>query len=74
MINDILTEEDLCQITGHHTREGLKSWLDQHKIMYLVAKSGWPRVHRKAMERAMGASTVEHIEAKPVEFNFEALK
>lgn len=76
MINDILTEEELCKITGHHTREGLKTWLQQHNITYLIARSGWPRVHRKALERAMGV--VEMIEVGPVptdaEFNFEALK
>lgn len=74
MISDVMTEDELCVISGHYTRDGLKTWLDQHKILYLIAKSGWPRVHRKALERAMGASVVEHIEAKPVEFNFEALK
>jgi hypothetical protein len=75
MISDILTEEELCPITGHWTREGLRAWLQAHNITYLIARSGWPRVHRKALERAMGV--VEQIEVKEaanVEFNFGALK
>ena len=75
MIEDILTEDALCKITGHHTREGLKAWLTEHKVIYVVAKSGWPRVHRKALERAMGVVSVEHIEmnGEPIKFNFDAL-
>lgn len=74
MMNNILTEEELCPMTGHQTREGLKSWLNNYKIPFVIARSGWPRVHVKALERAMGV--VESVEATgaPVEFNFEAVK
>jgi hypothetical protein len=74
MTNDILTEEELCEITGHKTREGLKAWLQQHNIVFLIARSGWPRVHRKALERAMGVTQQTDATVAPVEFNFEALK
>lgn len=75
MISDILTEDELCPITGHWTREGLKAWLQLHGITYLVAKNGWPRIHRKALERAMGViEQVETSNLSSVEFNFDALK
>ena len=73
MMNNVLTEEELCPMTGHQTREGLKSWLTDNKIPFLTARSGWPRVHVKALERAMGV--VEKVEVSaPIEFNFEAVK
>lgn len=75
MIQDILTEEELCPITGHWTRDGLKAWLQQHNIVYLIARSGWPRIHRKALERAMGVTEQAEVGAPSnVEFNFDALK
>lgn len=75
MITDILTEEELCPITGHWSRDKLKAWLQENHIPFIIAKSGWPRVHRKALERAMGV--IEHVETKQagsVEFNFDSLK
>lgn len=75
MLDDILTEEQLCPIAGHFTRSGLRLWLDKYGIKYLVASSGWPRVHRKALERAMGVAAGEQAEAiNDVQFNFESLR
>lgn len=74
MMNNILTEEELCPMTGHQTREGLKSWLNLYKIPFVIARSGWPRVHIKALERAMGVVESIEVAAAPVEFNFEAVK
>lgn len=73
---DILTEEELCPIADYHTRDGLKAWLRGNGVPFLTAKSGWPRVHRKALEKAMG---VQHpgsdlIKGEPVEFNFDSLR
>lgn len=75
MTNDILTEEDLCAIADYHTRDGLKSWLRSNSIPFIEAKSGWPRVHRKALEHAMGVKQAENNrKGAPVEFNFDALR
>ena len=75
MISDILTEEVLCPLTGHWNREKLKGWLQENRIPFIIARSGWPLVHRKALERAMGVSDqIEVKEAANVEFNFGALK
>lgn len=75
MSEDILTEEDLCPIADHWTRGGLLEWLKTNGITYVVARSGWPRVHRKALERAMGVTPeADRIEVKAAEFNFDALK
>lgn len=72
---EILTEDDLCPIAGHWTRGGLMEWLRGNSITYVVAKNGWPRVHRKALERALGVKPNEGgIEAKEVDFNFGAVK
>jgi hypothetical protein len=74
LADDILTEDHLCNLSGNRTREGLRAWLDQNKIPYLLARSGWPRVHRKALEAAMGVGGAADAGlAKPVEFNFAAL-
>lgn len=75
MTKDILTEEDLCAISDYHTRDGVKAWLSANSIPYIQAKSGWPRVHRKALERAMGVKHSEElITGAPVEFNFDSLR
>ena len=75
MTNDILTEGDLCAIADYHTRDGLKSWLRSNCIPFIEAKSGWPRVHRKALEHAMGVKQSEElITGAPVEFNFDSLR
>jgi hypothetical protein len=73
--NDILTEEDLCAIADYHTRDGLKAWLRANSIPFIEAKSGWPRVHRKALEVAMGVKQGDDIlKGAPVEFNFDSLR
>lgn len=75
MSEDILTEEDLCPIADHWTRGGLLEWLRSNGIPFVIARSGWPRVHRKALERAMGVQPdAAGIEVKTAEFNFDALK
>ena len=75
MTNDILTEEDLCAISDYHTRDGVKTWLRANGIPFIEAKSGWPRVHRKALEAAMGVKQGDDlIKGAPVEFNFDSLR
>lgn len=74
-MKDILTEDELCPIADHWTRGGLMDWLKGNSIPYVVARSGWPRVHRKALERALGVRPdAEGLEVKEVAFNFDALK
>lgn len=75
MITNILTEEELCPITGHWNREKLKAWLQENHIPFIIAKSGWPRVHVRALERALGVAELsETKQAGAVEFNFDSLK
>lgn len=73
-MKDIVTEEDLCEISGHWTREGLKAWLTNNGITFVIAKNGWPRVHRKALERAFGVQHEEKPQVKTFDFNFESLR
>lgn len=73
MIEDILSEETLCHIAGARTKTTLRAWLDENRIPYINARSGWPRVHRKALEKAMGVLTQAPV-AKKVDFNFDAIK
>jgi hypothetical protein len=74
-VKDILTEEDLCPISDYWTRGGLMDWLRGNSIPFVVAKNGWPRVHRKALERAFGVQPdAIGIEVKEADFNFDALK
>lgn len=76
MINDdIYTEDQLRPLADCWTRDGLKDWLTNNRVPYVVAKSGWPRVHRKALEAAMGVKSDDLIKAEQVvEFNFDALR
>lgn len=77
MINeDILTELQLRPISDYWTREGLRNWLTENRIPFITAKNGWPRVHRKALEKAMGVESGELVkgEPAPVEFDFDALR
>jgi hypothetical protein len=71
--DEVLTERELCAISGIGQKELLKRWLSQNSIPFLLAHSGWPRVHCKALERAMGVST-HSSQPKKVEFNFDAIK
>ena len=74
-MSDILTEDDLCAMSDYHTRDGVKTWLRANSIPFIEAKSGWPRVHRKALEHAMGVKHGEDlIKGVPVEFNFDSLR
>lgn len=74
-ITDVLTEQSLCLISDHHTREGLRAWLSENKIPYLLAKSGWPRVHRKALETAMGIADNTPLPITPsADFAFDSLR
>lgn len=72
---DILTEDELRPLADCWTRSGLKDWLLQNSVPFVSAKSGWPRVHRKALEHAMGVRVDEVIKLEPVaEFNFDSLR
>lgn len=73
-VEDVLTERELCNISGIGQKELLKRWLAQNNIPFLLAHSGWPRVHRKALEQAMGVFARPESTSKAVEFNFEVLK
>lgn len=71
--DDILAEADLCAIADAWHKRGLIKWLEHNHIPYVLAASGWPRVHRKALERAMGVR--EKTEStERVEFNFDSVK
>ena len=71
---DILTEQELCLISDYHTRDGLKTWLKENSVPFILAKSGWPRVHRKALEKAMGVSAQEDPTKGLIEFDFDKVK
>jgi hypothetical protein len=74
-MEEILTEDDLRPLAECWTRDGLKEWLQQNAVPFVVAKSGWPRVHRKALEHAMGVKSDWLSTPEPVvEFNFDALR
>ena len=76
MINDeIFTEIALRPLADCWTRSGLIEWLTRAGIPFVVSKNGWPRVHRKALEAAMGVKHAdEAAKAEAVEFNFDALR
>lgn len=76
MINEsIITERDLTLISGHATRDGLIGWLKTNNIPFITAKTGWPRVHIKALEVAMGVRQADDVKVEgPVEFDFSALR
>ena len=73
-VKDILTEDDLRPLADCWTRSGLKAWLSENSVPFVNAKSGWPRVHRKALEKVMGVR-VDDIKLEQVaEFNFDSLR
>lgn len=72
-MNDILAEDDLCPIACAWNKATLSKWLTENGIPYVVARSGWPRVHRKALERALGVEVEKQPERK-MSFNFDSLK
>lgn len=57
-MSDVLTEDELQPITGAGTRVTMIAWLESNRIPYLLARSGWPRVHVKAIEYAFGVSSM----------------
>jgi predicted site-specific integrase-resolvase len=73
MNEDVLGEDSLCALAGAHTRPTLIRWLRQNRIPFVLARSGWPRVHRRALERAMGVDAEVRSSGEAVTFNFDAL-
>lgn len=73
MIDDILSEEYLRPIACAYQKDSLKAWLVENNIPFITARSGWPRVHRKALEKIMGVQAHQTQDSK-VEFNFDAIK
>lgn len=74
MTEEILTEQELMVLSDAATRPTMRAWLEANNIPYLIARSGWPRVHRKAVERAMGVRDETTASGSPVVFDFGALK
>lgn len=72
--DDIIYDDELCKIAGAGTRVSLIEWLQECNVPFILARSGWPRVHRKALEKAMGVSVRPETNNKEVEFNFDKLK
>jgi hypothetical protein len=72
--DDIIYDDDLCKIAGAGTRVSLIEWLQDNNVPFILARSGWPRVHRKALEHAMGVSVRPEAKIKGVEFNFDKIK
>lgn len=72
--NDILSEEDLCPIADVWHKRGLAAWLERNRIPYVLSRSGWPRVHRKALEHAMGVRDKTVDSSTPIEFNFDSIR
>lgn len=72
-MNDILAEDELCPIACAWNRTTLSKWLNDNRIPYVIARSGWPRVHRKALERALGVDVERQPELR-TSFNFDSLK
>lgn len=73
-MSDILTEDELCSIADAWHRRKLVAWLENSRIPYVLAASGWPRVHRKALEQAMGVREHKPAAVPHVEFDFGSLK
>jgi hypothetical protein len=71
---DILTEDELTLLSGAGTRPTMIRWLMDNRVPYLLARSGWPRVHRKALEEVMGVGKTKQAAGQPVQFNFGAIK
>lgn len=44
MISNILTEEELCPIAGHFTRQGLRDWLHANGIPFVVSRSNFSSI------------------------------
>jgi len=74
MTSDIIDDEALRMISGAGTRASLIAWLKTNNIPYLLARSGWPRVHRKALEQAMGVGDGVQVTGAPVQFDFAMLR
>jgi hypothetical protein len=74
-MDDIIAEDVLMYLSGTKTKQRLALWLAKNQVPFLLAKSGWPRVHRKALEQAMGVCQHDQkITNENVDFNFDAIR
>jgi hypothetical protein len=74
-MDDIIAEDVLMHLSGTKSKQRLSYWLAKNQIPFLLAKSGWPRVHRKALEHAMGVRVIEkNVTNQYVDFNFDAVR
>jgi len=49
-----LTDEDLTELTGYQRPAPIRKWLDKHGYRYEIARNGWPRVLKIAVEARLG--------------------
>ena len=50
-----LTDDDLVRLTGYLRPAAIRRWLDAHGYKYEIARNGWPRVLKCAVEARLGA-------------------
>lgn len=54
-LRELLSEEELAELTGYTSARGQRKWLDENSWRYAVARDGSPRVARAHFLLKMGA-------------------
>lgn len=74
--DDLLSHEEMVEITGAHRRDNQIAWLAKNDYIYEILADGWPRVHRYyRMCRMLGVSPSEFVgQSKPWELDISTVK
>ena len=54
-MNEILTRNELQDLTGYQAPRKIIEWLKKNRIPYMLSGSGLPKVNRNALAYIMGA-------------------
>lgn len=65
MENEILSDEELAEITGYKTRAGQRRWLTKRGWNYVESRGGRPLVGRHYLRTRLGECPVGIMQLQP---------
>lgn len=69
-MNEILSQQELVNLTGYKTNKRILNWLIINRIPFLISGDGRPLVNRNALAYLMGAPTPKPDNASAIELDF----
>ncbi|BAP44733.1 putative uncharacterized protein [Pseudomonas sp. StFLB209] len=65
METEILSDDELAELTGYKSRAGQRRWLDRHHWVYIESRGKRPLVGRHYVRMKLGIIPVQHQALTP---------